>query len=173
MSGTRDFLAMAAKLYPTSQPPSIDEFHTRDPVIEGISFASSNKFVQYLEAASEASSLYPPEPAPPRPFVPLPRRIPLNQPQQQQGSATARRLPPSTTSNSRSTSTTTNTTSKQRAVQVLHGEKRRAKKHKSEWKDLPYSNDFSLGSNFLNLPFAMLVLFHSSPLTCHLLTLDV
>jgi len=167
MSGTRDFLAMAAKLYPTSQPPSMEEFHTRDPVTEGISFASSNKFVQYLEAASEASSLYPPEPVPPRPFVPLPRRIPLTQPQQQQqGSATARRLPPSTTSNSRSSSsTTTNTTSKQRAVQVLHGEKRLAKKYKSEWKDLPYSNDFSLGSNFLNLPFAMLVLFHSLPLT--------
>ncbi|GAA5980326.1 hypothetical protein JCM5350_000945 [Sporobolomyces pararoseus] len=158
MSGTRDFLRMAARLYPSSQPPTLSDYRARDPILEGHGFespASSNKLVHFLEATHSASRQHPPEPQEPRPIAPLPRRIPLPRPRDSGGgSSTATRRLPSSAYNQSSTSTSGSGSRKsgKEVLQTLRGEKRLAKKDKPEWKDLPYSNDFSLDSQFLELP---------------------
>ncbi|GAA5997119.1 hypothetical protein JCM5350_000653 [Sporobolomyces pararoseus] len=162
MSGTRDFLRMAARLYPSSQPPTLSDYRARDPILEGHEFetpASSNKLVHFLEATHSASRQHPPEPQEPRPIAPLPRRIPLPRPRDSGGgggggSTTATRRLPSSAYNQSSTSGSRK--SGKDVLQTLRGEKRLAKKDKPEWKDLPYSNDFSLDSQFLELPPSVL-----------------
>ncbi|GAA5953638.1 hypothetical protein JCM3765_006923 [Sporobolomyces pararoseus] len=165
MSGTRDFLRMAARMYPSSQPPCLSDYRSRDPILEGHDFespASSNRLVHFLEATHSAARLHPPELEVPRPIAPLPRRhIPLPRPQERGegggGGSTATRRLPSSAYNQSSTSTSASASRKSgKEVQTLRGEKRSAKKDKPEWKDLPYSNDFSLDSEFLDLPPSVL-----------------
>ncbi|GAA5917453.1 uncharacterized protein JCM6883_004816, partial [Sporobolomyces salmoneus] len=150
---------MTMKLYPTSNP-----VHLRDYPIEAgqdrmlnfdsSSSSSSNKFVQYVEASAEASRLFPPLAEEERPPTFQFRQPVVNNNVAEGNESNARHRPPAASSSVSASATSSGSNSKGRVPS--HGQKLRAKKHKPEWKDLPYSNDFSIESQFLHFPASVL-----------------
>ncbi|GAA6014524.1 hypothetical protein JCM11491_004524 [Sporobolomyces phaffii] len=151
MSGTRDFVKTVLKLYPTSAPVSMSDYHARNPLLDGPFDPPSlaNKFVHFVHDSAKAARLHPPVPEPFRPPTAMPR-LQDRRPELGAAGATARRFPQ-------------NASASGSAFKVLQGEKRDARKTKPEWKDVPYSNDFSNESDFLQLPPSVLDLVLSDP----------
>ncbi|GAA6064751.1 hypothetical protein JCM10212_002670, partial [Sporobolomyces blumeae] len=172
MSGSRDFERLMQSMYPSSAPPTLASFARPRPSRSGPSDPSSlasgsdsgpDRLVRFIDAAEAASREYPPDKPELATFVPRPRPAP--------GPPRPARSPPSppsssskragswdsaTTSNKELSSAMkkrkTSRETESQASTTSEDEKRPARKYKPDWKDLPYSNDYSVPSPFLSLP---------------------